>query len=65
MVDSYIELGAYDCAKLTEDNLVLCSIAMSLKRIADALHSDKEGIGIGTYLSEISDYVIDLKKPSV
>ena len=41
------------------------SIAISLKRIADALHSDREGIGIGTYLSEISDYVIDLKKPSV
>ena len=41
------------------------SIAISLKRIADALHSDREGIGIGTYLSEISDYVIHLKKPSV
>lgn len=47
------------------DSVSLRSIAISLKRIADALHSDREGIGIGTYLSEISDYVIDLKKPSV
>jgi len=38
------------------NNANLRSIAISLKRIADALHSEVERIGIGTFLSEISDY---------
>ena len=46
MVDhTDIELGAYDYAKLTDSSVASCSIAMSLKRIADGLeHSESGGI---------------------
>ena len=37
------------------DSVSLRSIAISLKRIADALYYEEEGIGIATILTDLAD----------